>query len=87
MWAPSTGIQMSLSSNQQGLQIYTCTGQNGTIPVKSGQQHLTNTTYVEKFGCIVIETQDVSGVVLCVGVSAANISIVDRRYQPTTMGP
>jgi len=60
MWAPSTGIQMSLSSNQQGLQIYTCDGQNGTIPVKSDQQHLSNTTYVEKFGCIVIETQDVS---------------------------
>lgn len=64
MWAPSTGIQMSLSSNQQGLQIYTCDGQNGTIPVKSGQQHLTNTTYVEKYGCIVIETQDVSSLPL-----------------------
>ena len=60
MWAPSTGIQMSLSSNQQGLQIYTCTGQNGSIPVKASQQHFANTTYVEKFGCIVIETQDVS---------------------------
>ncbi|KAK5130264.1 hypothetical protein LTR08_002265 [Meristemomyces frigidus] len=58
LWAPSTGIQMSLSSNQQGLQIYECTGQNGTIPVKSSQQHFANTTYVEKFGCIVIETQD-----------------------------
>ena len=56
--APSTGIQMSLSTNQQGLQIYTCGGQNGTIPVKADQQHLTNTTYVEKYGCIVIETQD-----------------------------
>lgn len=58
LWAPSTGIQLSLSSNQQGLQIYTCTGQNGTIPVKSSQQHLSSPTYVEKFGCIVIETQD-----------------------------
>jgi len=60
MWSPSTGIQMSLSSNQQGLQIYTCDGENGTIPVKADQQHGSNTTYVEKFGCIVIETQDVS---------------------------
>ncbi|KAF2765654.1 galactose mutarotase-like protein [Teratosphaeria nubilosa] len=58
LWAPSTGIQMSLSTNQQGLQVYTCTGQNGTIPVKSDQQHLNSTTYVEKYGCIVIETQD-----------------------------
>ncbi|KAK3116847.1 hypothetical protein LTR53_002341 [Teratosphaeriaceae sp. CCFEE 6253] len=56
--APSTGIQMSLSTNQQGLQIYTCGGQNGTIPVKADQQHFANTTYVEQFGCIVIETQD-----------------------------
>ncbi|KAK0343624.1 hypothetical protein LTR91_024499 [Friedmanniomyces endolithicus] len=36
----------------------TCTGQNGTIPVKASQQHLANTTYVEKYGCVVIETQD-----------------------------
>ncbi len=60
MYSPSTGIQMSLESNQQGLQIYSCNGQNGTIPVKSDQQHLKNTTYVEKYGCVVIETQDVS---------------------------
>ena len=60
MWSPSTGIQMSLETNQQGLQIYSCNGQNGTIPVKEDQQHLSNTTYVEKYGCVVIETQDVS---------------------------
>ncbi|EMC99907.1 hypothetical protein BAUCODRAFT_354698 [Baudoinia panamericana UAMH 10762] len=58
MWSPSTGIKMSLESNQQGLQIYTCSGQNGTIPVKASQQHLANTTHVEKYGCIVIEAQD-----------------------------
>ncbi|KAK3676640.1 hypothetical protein LTR78_003415 [Recurvomyces mirabilis] len=58
MWAPETGIQMSLESNQQGLQIYSCTGQNGTIPVKASQQHANTTTYVEKAGCVVIETQD-----------------------------
>ena len=61
MYSPVTGIQMSLESNQQGLQIYSCNGQNGTIPLKSNQQHLSNgTAYVEKYGCIVIETQDVS---------------------------
>lgn len=58
MWSPSTGIQMSLESDQQGLQIYTCNGQNGTIPLKSDQQHMKNTSYVEKWGCVVIETQD-----------------------------
>jgi aldose 1-epimerase len=61
LWAPSTGIQMSLQSNQQGLQFYECTGQNGSIAVKASQQHFPGkTTYVEKYGCMVIETQDVS---------------------------
>ncbi|KAK4504510.1 hypothetical protein PRZ48_005426 [Zasmidium cellare] len=58
LWSPSTGIQLDLSTNQQGLQIYTCIGQNGTIPVKESQQHMNTTTHVGKFGCIVIETQD-----------------------------
>jgi len=58
LWAPSTGIQMSLESNMQSLQIYTCNGQNGTIPAKADQQHLGKKTYVDKYGCIVIETQD-----------------------------
>ena len=52
-----TGIQMEIKTNQQGLQIYSCGGQNGTIPVKQSQQHGQNTTYVEKYGCVVIETQ------------------------------
>ncbi|CAK3946704.1 Aldose 1-epimerase [Lecanosticta acicola] len=57
--SPVTGIQMDLETNQGGLQIYSCVGQNGTIPVKQSQQHIQgNTTYVEKFGCIVIETQN-----------------------------
>lgn len=60
MRSPSTGIQLDVSTNQGGVQIYSCVGQNGTIPVKESQQHMDDTTYVEKFGCIVIETQDVS---------------------------
>ena len=60
MYSPSTGIQMSLETNMQGTQIYTCNGQNGSIKVKKSQQHLNSTTYVEKYGCIVIEAQDVS---------------------------
>lgn len=61
LWAPSTGIQLSVSTNQGGLQIYTCVGQNGTIPLKQSQQHVDGkTSFVEKFGCIVIESQDVS---------------------------
>ena len=89
MWAPSTGIQMSLETNQQSLQIYSCNGQNGTIPVKSDQQHLGKTTYVEKYGCIVIETQDVSALPcpLIIHVLILTSTIVDRRHQPASMGP
>ncbi|KAL8848378.1 MAG: hypothetical protein Q9221_006577 [Calogaya cf. arnoldii] len=53
----STGIRMDVYTNQQSLQIYTCDNTDGTIPVKQSQQHATNTTYVEKYGCVVIETQ------------------------------
>ena len=54
-----TGIQLDIRTNQQSLQIYTCDNLNGTIPVKQSQQHSTNgsTTYVPKYGCVVIETQ------------------------------
>jgi aldose 1-epimerase len=58
--SPSTGIQLSLETNMQGTQIYTCNGQNGSIKVKKDQQHLNGTTYVQEHGCIVIEAQDVS---------------------------
>jgi len=58
LYAPSTGIQMNLEANQQGAQIYTCNGLNGTIPVKASQQHGNSTTFIKKHGCIVVETQD-----------------------------
>ena len=50
----ATGIQMDVKTNQQSLQIYSCGGMNGTIPVKESQQHASETTYVEKFGCVSI---------------------------------
>ncbi|KAL8665886.1 MAG: hypothetical protein Q9168_007601, partial [Polycauliona sp. 1 TL-2023] len=55
----ATGIRMDIYTNQQSLQIYTCDNQNGTIPVKQSQQHASGneTTYVQKYGCVVIETQ------------------------------
>lgn len=62
VWSQITGIQMDVSTNQQGLQIYSCNGQNGTIPVKQSQQNRNNGTQgaasvVNKYGCLVIETQ------------------------------
>ncbi|KAI9728908.1 MAG: hypothetical protein M1834_007166 [Cirrosporium novae-zelandiae] len=57
LWSNTTGIRMDLTTNQRSLQIYACNNMNGTIAVKESQQHGDNTTYVEKYGCIVIETQ------------------------------
>lgn len=63
LWSQNTGIRMDVSTNQGGLQIYSCNGQNGTIPVRQSQQQRNKgisgaAGYVEKYGCLVIETQD-----------------------------
>ncbi|MCJ1295684.1 hypothetical protein MMC34_007248 [Xylographa carneopallida] len=57
MSSNATGIQLDIRTNQQSLQIYSCNNMNRTIPVKSSQQHGSKTTYVEQYGCVVIETQ------------------------------
>jgi aldose 1-epimerase len=63
LWSQTTGIRMDVSTNQQGIQIYSCNGQNGTIPVKQSQVDRNKEVYgggskfVEKYGCLVIETQ------------------------------
>lgn len=62
LWSNTTGIQLDVSTNQQGLQIYSCNGQNGTIPVKQSQQQRNNGTanaarFVNEHACLVIETQ------------------------------
>lgn len=62
LWSDTTGIQMTVSTNQIGLQIYTCNGQNGTIPIKQSQIQANQgingaTDVVNQYGCIVIETQ------------------------------
>lgn len=55
--SPVTGIAVSVKTNQQSLQIYSCVGQNGTIPVKASQQHgpRGSKTYVEKYGCVSLD--------------------------------
>lgn len=59
MSSPVTGIQLSVESNQQGIQLYSCNGENGTIAAKESQQHNgTYGTFYGKYGCLVIETQD-----------------------------
>ncbi|KAK3725873.1 hypothetical protein LTR37_000021 [Vermiconidia calcicola] len=58
MSSPSTGIQMSLETNMQGIQIYSCVGQNGSIRLKEDQQHGDETAFLEQSGCVVVEAQD-----------------------------
>lgn len=62
VWSAITGIQMDISTNQQGMQLYTCNGQNGTIPIKQSQIDANNgvqgaAQYVNKYGCYAIEPQ------------------------------
>lgn len=57
MYSNVTGIQLDVYTNQQSLQLYACDNLNGTIPVKMSQQHGNGTSYVPKYGCLVIETQ------------------------------
>lgn len=57
MYSNVTGIQLDVYTNQQSLQLYACDNLNGTIPVKMSQQHGNSTSYVPKYGCLVIETQ------------------------------
>jgi len=61
-WSETTGIQMTMSTNQIGIQIFTCMSQNGTIPVKQAQQARNQgvdgaTDVVNKYGCFALEPQ------------------------------
>ncbi|KAM5448524.1 putative aldose 1-epimerase [Microsporum audouinii] len=66
MSSATTGISMLVTTNQQAIQIYSCNGQNGTIPVKqsqvtrnkaSGGGTGTVVDKIERYGCLVIETE------------------------------
>ena len=55
-----TGITMTVRTNQQSFQLYSCNGMDGTIPIKSSQGN----AKIEQYGCLVIEPQQwVSGAV------------------------
>jgi aldose 1-epimerase len=87
LWSDTTGIQMDISTNQRGLQIYTCNGQNGTIPVKQSQQARNNgtstaTKFVQKHGCMVIETQ-----AWIDGINHPEWGITDYEVFGPTTGP
>ncbi|KAJ5925721.1 hypothetical protein N7454_008360 [Penicillium verhagenii] len=61
----TTGISLDVTTNQAALQIYSCNGQNGTIATKESQAKRNKAqdgspgaAYVNKYGCLVIETED-----------------------------
>ncbi|KAF4769642.1 hypothetical protein HAV15_011646 [Penicillium sp. str.  len=61
----STGISLDVATNQAALQIYTCSGQNGSIATKKSQAKRNKddggdagATHVNKYGCFVVETED-----------------------------
>jgi aldose 1-epimerase len=61
--SPATGISLEVATNQRALQIYTCNGQDGTVPVKPSQVERNvaagkgGVKYVNQYGCLVIETE------------------------------
>ncbi|KAF2243641.1 galactose mutarotase-like protein [Trematosphaeria pertusa] len=53
-----TGIQIDIFTDQDAFQVYSCGGQNGTLPIKSTQGYEGRPRVVEQFGCIVMEVED-----------------------------
>lgn len=91
MWSDTTGIRLDIATNQQGLQIYSCNGQNGTIPVKPSQiARNVNATdggakFVNKYGCVVIETQGWIDAVNYPQWGLTDIWYYDQSTQPDVM--
>jgi len=57
-----SGIQVDIYSDQEAFQMYSCGGQNGTLPVKKTQGFTGPDAkfprVVPKYGCVVMEVQD-----------------------------
>ncbi|RMJ24527.1 Aldose 1-epimerase [Aspergillus sp. HF37] len=60
MNSSTTGISLDVAMNQHAVQIYSCNGQDGHIPVKQSQVERNNghgAQFVNQYGCVVIEPQ------------------------------
>ncbi|KAH9862625.1 hypothetical protein IAQ61_010043 [Plenodomus lingam] len=53
-----SGIKLDIWTDQQAFQMYSCPGQDGTIPLKSTQGLEGRSAVVPKNGCVVMEVQD-----------------------------
>ncbi|KAI9311827.1 galactose mutarotase-like domain-containing protein [Dichotomocladium elegans] len=62
VYAPSTGIEVAVKTDQVAMQFYSCHGLDGTLPVKKTQKYKHSNAalsgYVEKYGCFVLETEN-----------------------------
>ncbi|KAF2200432.1 galactose mutarotase-like protein [Delitschia confertaspora ATCC 74209] len=58
--SPWSGIQVDIFTDQEAFQVYSCGGQNGTLPIKSTQGFTDGSRprVVEQFGCVVMEVED-----------------------------
>jgi aldose 1-epimerase len=57
-YSSTTGIFLSVSSNQQAVQVYTCNWMGGNIPVKPSQVARNageGVEFIQKYGCVAIE--------------------------------
>ncbi|CDS10399.1 hypothetical protein LRAMOSA03075 [Lichtheimia ramosa] len=68
-YAPSTGIQLAIKTDQPAMQFYSCNGLDGTLPIKKTQgphgskKHAHHRKggkkqYVQQYGCFVLETEE-----------------------------
>ena len=52
-----SGIQLDVFTDQDGMQLYSCNNQNGSVPLKS-TQGTPGHDVLEHYGCVVLEVQD-----------------------------
>lgn len=67
-YAPSTGIQLAIKTDQPAFQFYSCGGLDGTLPIKKTQgpegskkhahRRRQDQKYVPQYGCFVLETEE-----------------------------
>jgi len=56
-----SGIQVDVFTDQEAFQMYSCGGQNGSIPLKSTQGiegDDSRPRTIQQFGCVVMEVED-----------------------------
>ncbi|SPO07254.1 related to aldose 1-epimerase [Cephalotrichum gorgonifer] len=61
VYSPWSGIKLDISSDQEAFQVYSCTGQDGTMPLKKTQGLFDNADFprtIPQYGCYVLEVQD-----------------------------